>query len=71
MKSVLEKNRGYGCEVPPILSHIVPYFIEKGASTDNALDFFNHYQGKDWKNLKGQRIKNWKTHAWEWIWSKR
>ena len=68
MKRKVAGNRGFGEEVPPILLHVIPYFIQKGADSEDALDFFNYYQAKDWCNRKGVKIRNWKVHAWEWIW---
>jgi hypothetical protein len=63
------KHIGFGGQIPPSLQHVSIYFIQKGFSDNDALDFFNHYESKRWLNKEGILIKNWKITAWEWIWS--
>lgn len=59
---------GYGKCVPPAKDHVVIYFLEKGKSEKQALDFFELLSIRRWKNLRGETISNWKVHAWEYIW---
>jgi len=61
---------GYGAQIPPLLDHVIIYFLQKKESKDSAIDFFNYYEGKKWKNRRGNEIRDWKVHAWNWIWNK-
>lgn len=70
-KSLLNVHSGFGCEIPPDKSQVVVYFLEKGDTEKSASEFFKEYSEKNWKNKRGTTIKNWKVHAWAWIWDKR
>ncbi len=61
-------NPGAGKNVPPIKSYVVIYFLEKGASEALASEFFDEYSGRKWLNSRMRLIKNWKEHAWTYIW---
>eukprot|EP01133_Synstelium_polycarpum_P017067 gene17067-20331_t len=54
--------------IPPDEKHVLVYFNQKGSSEEDALGFYLHYSLKNWRNREGVQIKNWKVHAWEWIW---
>jgi len=58
---------GYGNHVPPLESHVIIYFLEKGMPVNEALAFFQHFSKRQWKNHRQQSLSNWKTAAWEWI----
>jgi len=40
--------------------------MEKGCRLEIAQSFFEHFRQRRWKNNRGQKLKNWKTAAWEW-----
>lgn len=63
-------NLGFGKNVPPDKEQVIIYFLEKGRSEKQAMDFFNFYTARRWKNSHGHTITNWKVHAWEYIWNK-
>lgn len=67
-----EKHKipGQGTDIPPKATHVTIYFLEKGKSNKCAEEFFTHYSKLDWKNKRGALIRDWKMHAWEWIWGK-
>ena len=60
-------TNGYGSEIPPLKDHVIIYFLEKGASENLALNFFNHFNKRQWMNFRGDPLANWKVIAWEWI----
>ncbi len=70
----MDKNtpliNGFGEEVPPLLDHVIIYFLQKNESRETAIEFYNHYADKKWKNRRGNQIRDWKVHAWFWIWNK-
>jgi hypothetical protein len=39
------------------------YFIENGYRKDVAEKFYNYYNVSDWKDAKGNKVKNWKQKA--------
>jgi len=67
MKNALP-NPGYGNIVPPVLTHVIIYFLQKGASTKEAESFYEHFNNADWTTLSGTPVRNWKALANEWIW---
>lgn len=58
---------GNGRSVPPRFDHVRIYFLQKGQSEDKAMEFYDHYQSRKWRNRKGTLLSNWKATAWEWI----
>ncbi|WP_179415555.1 hypothetical protein HDF19_00080 [Mucilaginibacter sp. E4BP6] len=60
------RKAGYGGGVPPLRSHVIIYFAEKEASQNAALAFFEYFEKRRWRNKHGNKLKNWKTAAWEW-----
>lgn len=61
---------GFGKIVPPSYEHVRIYFLEKGQSLKDAYEFYESYNRTDWLNNKGHLIKDWKMHAWQWIWNR-
>jgi hypothetical protein len=59
-----------GIAIPPLKKHVLIYFSQQGQPLEMATDFFDAYEKAGWKNRKGRFIKNWKVHAWQWIWEK-
>ena len=55
-KDKKEKN----IEVIPILSDFTAYFEEKGYREDIAKKAFDYYSANDWKDSRGNKVKNWK-----------
>lgn len=45
---------------PPSLIEVIEYFTEKGFNKDSAEKAFNYYDAGDWKDSKGNQVKNWK-----------
>jgi hypothetical protein len=62
--------RGLGRELPPVKKHVLVYFQQKGLSIQAATEFYQHYHKRNWLNLNGNLIKDWKMCAWQWIWNK-
>ncbi len=62
------KNIGLGRKVPPLFSLVEIYFQQQHCSTDDASLFFFYYEQRGWRTKTGQPVRNWKTHACEWIW---
>lgn len=48
---------------PPTKSAVVQYFTENGYSPDSANKFFDYYSAAEWKDGKGNQVKNWKQKA--------
>lgn len=46
--------------VPPDLHEVVLYFLENGYPEKTATKAFNYYAVADWKDSKGNKVKNWK-----------
>jgi len=70
-KQTSDKVEGFGLIIPPAKQHVIIYFMQKGQEEISALQFYHTYSIENWCNKRGQKIKNWKMHAWDWIWSKR
>ncbi len=45
---------------PPSKDEVLKYFNEKGYVKDQALKAFNYYDVADWKDARGNKVKNWK-----------
>jgi len=45
---------------PPLLDEVIQYFSEKGFSAEIAKKAFEYYSLADWKDSKGNKVKNWK-----------
>ena len=58
---------GLGTSVPPLKNHVLIYFLEKGAQEDDALNFYQHYHKRKWRNHRHTKLGNWKIAAWNWI----
>lgn len=65
------KVSSFGKDVPPLKEHVIIYFIQKGCLEKEAINFFMHYNERNWKNNRGTTLSNWKMTAWEWILKKR
>jgi hypothetical protein len=51
--------------VPPILQDVQDYCKERNNSVD-AKKFFDYYSAGDWKDAKGNQVKNWKQKLLTW-----
>lgn len=60
--------KGKGTEMPPLIEHVIIYFLQKGLIEQEAVFFFQQHEAADWKTIKGHAVKNWKTLACDWIW---
>ena len=61
------KQFGAGNTVPPIKEHVIIYFSQKNVQEIEALNFYNHFNKRKWKNNRNRKVNNWKVIAWEWI----
>lgn len=50
---------------PPTLSDVESYCQERGNNV-NAKRFFDYYTSNDWKDGKGNKVKNWKQKVISW-----
>lgn len=45
---------------PPTLDLVISYFTENGYTEQSAKKAFDYYTVADWKDSKGNKVKNWK-----------
>lgn len=45
---------------PPTILEVESYFIENGYTKESGTKAFNYYAVADWKDSKGNQVKNWK-----------
>ena len=46
--------------IPPTSENIIDYFKENGYSEEAAKKAFEYYETGEWKDSKGQQVRNWK-----------
>ena len=46
--------------IKPSVNEVIAYFEEKGYKKEIAEKAFNYYDSADWKDSKGNKVKNWK-----------
>lgn len=46
--------------VPPLLDYVKEYFKENGYTEESAIKAFNYYTTGNWKDSRGNKVKNWK-----------
>jgi len=63
----VKPDRGLGRSVPPLFAHVEIYFLNNGCSSKDAATFFQYYEERDWKGIKGKPLRNWKTLVSDWI----
>lgn len=68
MNQCKTSETGFGNQIPPDENHVRVYFLQQGATEQEAAAFFHHYRDRAWKNSYGETLKNWKRLAWTWIW---
>ena len=56
----VEGKREVKVFTPPSISEVKEYFKEKGYSEQSAIKAFDYYDVADWKDSKGNKVKNWK-----------
>lgn len=61
-------SAGFGSQCPADETHVSVYFLQQGASADEAEKFLSRCQAKQLKNPGGKLFENWKRLAWTWIW---
>lgn len=66
-KEIRDKSIEYSGKkfTPPTLDEIKSYIQEKGLSVDGE-KFFNYYEVGEWKDSKGNKVKNWKQKLLTW-----
>lgn len=55
-----ETNKPKNKFTPPLLKEVSQYFIDNGYTEQSAINAFNYYKEGDWKDSKGNKVKNWK-----------
>jgi hypothetical protein len=55
--------------IPPLIEEVKKYFLDNGYSEQSAEKFFNYYHVAEWKDSKGNQVKNWKQKS-QGIWFK-
>lgn len=45
---------------PPSQIEVIDYFNQNGYSNESAIKAFNYYETGNWKDGKGNKVKNWK-----------
>jgi len=63
----VKPDRGLGRSVPPLFAHVEIYFLNNGFSSKDAQSFFQYYEARGWKGVKGKMLRNWKTLVSDWI----
>lgn len=58
--SVIKKKPRTNRFVPPTISDVKLYFLENGYTIQSGEKAFNYYNVADWKDSKGNQVKNWK-----------
>jgi hypothetical protein len=58
-----EKKEKENFFVPPLLNEVKLYFKENNYTEESAVKFFNYYDCANWKDSKGNQVKNWKQKA--------
>jgi hypothetical protein len=46
--------------IPPALFEVVEYFVSNGYTPESAEKAFKYYEVAQWKDSKGNQVKNWK-----------
>jgi len=46
--------------IPPSISDVKEYFLEKGYTEQSAIKAFNYYEVANWVDSQGVKVKNWK-----------
>lgn len=53
--------------VPPTVSEVKQYFLEKGYSPSKGEQAFNYYNSNDWKDKNNKQVLNWKMKMQLWF----
>lgn len=61
-KSIGTKTKRF---VPPTLDEVIAYVKERGNKVDPN-KFYDYYTAADWKDSKGQQVRNWKQKCITW-----
>ena len=62
-----QSSSGSGNDMPPVAAHVSIYFSQKGMTDTEAEAFFNEYNQRHWKSVRGTPVQNWKALARDWI----
>lgn len=55
-----ETNKPKNKFTPPLINEVAQYFIDNGYTEKSAINAFKYYEEGDWKDSKGNKVKNWK-----------
>ena len=53
--------------VPPAFSDVEAYARENNIAVEVAKKFYDYFEGKDWKDIYGNKVKDWKKKLAEWV----
>ena len=66
-ENLLLKKKNRSVEVPPNISEVEMYFLEKDSTKLEAERFFNHYESNGWLVGGKSKMKNWEAAARNWL----
>lgn len=49
--------------IPPTLDEVKAFFKEKGYTEESAIKFHEYYEAGNWKDGKGNQVKNWRQKS--------
>lgn len=55
-----EDNKKKNKFTPPFIGDVINYFLENGYTKEAARKAFEYYEVGNWKDSKGNKVKNWK-----------
>ena len=66
-ENLLLKKKNRSIEIPPNISEVEMYFLEKDSTKFEAERFFNHYESNGWLVGGKSKMKNWEAAARNWL----
>lgn len=66
-ENLLLKEKKAEVKVPPNISEVVIYFLERDSTKLEAERFFNHYESNGWLVGGKSKMKNWEAAARNWL----
>ena len=65
--NLLLKKKNRSIEIPPNISEVEIYFLERDSTKLEAERFFNHYESNGWLVGGKSKMKNWEAAARNWL----
>ena len=66
-ENLLLKKKNRSIEIPPNISEVEIYFLERDSTKLEAERFFNHYESNGWLVGGKSKMKNWEAAARNWL----